>query len=126
MTAAAWVQSLNSATTQDAIIRVVKVGRDYHLGHDDLLQDPNVISLPVASQAMAVPPRLVSGLPTFVVTEAADSSSFDFRVDMAWTCAAPTALEDVAPPPGYMFDLEDLGCPVAWPQRFVIRPHGDR
>jgi hypothetical protein len=46
----------------------------------------------------------------------------DWTVDLAWSCAQPTATEDIAPAQGYVLTPSQLGCPGAVPQKLVVRP----
>jgi hypothetical protein len=45
------------------------------------------------------------------------------RVNITWSCPSGPFTPPSDPIPAYEFTLEDVGCPVSWPQRFLLRPH---
>lgn len=47
--------------------------------------------------------------------------ALDHRIEMSWTCPAGEARPD-ARAGGYTFTPSEIGCPVDWPQEFILRP----
>lgn len=121
-TNAAWVTSITASQTQGQALRVVKVNQTFKIDGADQLVSPSAVSYTLSTSATNFNQGIVSGVPTFIVTEVPGTTDVDFTVSMEWTCATPTDAEEVNPVQGYSFDLSDIGCDVSWPQKFTIRP----
>jgi hypothetical protein len=122
LTNAAWITYAKATQAQGQALRAIRVNRPYRIGADDLLETPSLVSVGVPTAGMSYPVGMLSGAAPFVVQEAPGTTPASFSATLSWTCGTPTPAETVLAEPGFTFTLPSLGCPLTWPQKFVVRP----
>jgi hypothetical protein len=118
LTSRSSVTSISVVSAPGPAIRVIKAAKTYRFDSSDQLVDAGNNSVAL-SGTTNFSTGTVGGNPDFVVVEGVPDDSFEYQVDMTWSCESTGGTADPAAK-GYQFALSTLGLYI--PQKLVMRP----